>query len=541
MGEDVDAAGSANQTPARHGRWRQYLHDPRRAFCAFRVLYATAPVLITVTNLVPNIEPELLVATAAPSGEFVFCNPAWRHILGPAKTPWMCLSDEDTRRASDGVLKAADGSLMTNQVVQAHTTKRDEPLPVLLHFLPVHTPSESDPHAVKAVTITGEVMAEPASWTVNQTEQHRMESLGRMTMGITHDFNNLLSGLLGHVELLKDEAAEADVSSGFRDSLRTIEQVAEDGGALIRKLQQYIRQDSEVHFEPLDLTALLEDCIALTQPYWYNEPRRQGITIDLEKTFEDVPTTMGSPTELREVFVNLILNAVQAMPQGGTLSFWARPTDEGGVRIQIQDTGIGMSKDVQAHIFEPLFTTKGQEGTGMGLAVSYGIVQEHDGTITVNSTPEVGTTFTLTFPPSAPSDASLPTAVETPAPAEVNPAHVLVVDDEEMVRTVITKLLNLHGHTVRQAASGPEALDLVASDAPDIVFTDYGMPEMCGAELAKQLRAQAPSLPIVLISGDTETGDAVPFVDAIIDKPFKLDDLESAIQDLLSPHSGAPQ
>jgi CheY-like chemotaxis protein len=110
-----------------------------------------------------------------------------------------------------------------------------------------------------------------------------------------------------------------------------------------------------------------------------------------------------------------------------------------------------------------------------------------------------------------------------------------------MVRTVITKLLNLHGHTVRQAASGPEALDLVASDAPDIVFTDYGMPEMCGAELAKQLRAQAPSLPIVLISGDTETGDAVPFVDAIIDKPFKLDDLESAIQDLLSPHSGAPQ
>lgn len=540
MDADGAAAGGGHEAYGLSDRARLKIRTA--PFWAFRVLYATAPVLITVTDLVPNIEPELLVATAATSGEFVFCNTAWRHILGPAKTPWMCLSDDDKQRAQEAVLKAADGSLMTNQVVQAHTTKRDEPLPVLLHFLPVHEPSASDPHAVQAVTITGEVMAEPASWTVNQTEQHRMESLGRMTMGITHDFNNLLSGLLGHVELLKEEAARADVSTGFHNSLRTIEQVAEDGGALIRKLQQYIRQDSEAHFEPIDLTSLLEDCIALTQPYWYNEPRRQGITIELEKASDDVPTIMGSPTELREVFVNLILNAVQAMPQGGTLSFSARTTAEEGVEIQIEDTGIGMRDDVKAHIFEPLFTTKGQDGTGMGLAVSYGIVQEHDGTITVDSTPEVGTTFTLTFPPSSPNEASLPPSVaETTPPAEVNPVRVLVVDDEEMVRTVITKLLTLHGHTVQQATSGPEALDMTATDRPDIIFTDYGMPEMSGAELAKQLREQAPSLPIVLISGDTETRDAAPFVDAVIDKPFKLDDLESAIQNLLSAHSCAQE
>jgi CheY-like chemotaxis protein len=120
----------------------------------------------------------------------------------------------------------------------------------------------------------------------------------------------------------------------------------------------------------------------------------------------------------------------------------------------------------------------------------------------------------------------------------VDPVQVLVVDDEEMVRTVITKLLTLHGHTVHQVSSGPEALDFVASEAPDIVFTDYGMPEMSGAELAKQLREQVPALPIVLISGDTETRDAAPFVDAVIDKPFKLDDLASAIQDLLPSPSG---
>jgi CheY-like chemotaxis protein/uncharacterized protein (DUF2164 family) len=378
----------------------------------------------------------------------------------------------------------------------------------------------------------GEVMAEPASWTVNQTKQHRMEALGRMTMGIAHDFNNLLSGLVGHVELLKSEAQAIDLPPSVHQSLRTIEQVAEDGGTLIRKLQQYIRQDTEVHFELVDITTLLEDCIALTQPYWYNEPRRQGITIALEKDFGDVPSIMGSPTELREVFVNLILNAVQAMPDGGTLSFDVHQDNDQRVCVSVSDTGTGMDANVQARIFEPLFTTKGQEGTGMGLAVSYGIVQEHDGTIAVHTTPGNGTTFTLTFPPAS-GDAVPPRTVDDDI-NDVAPAGVLVVDDEAMVRSVITKLLTLNGHTVHEASNGREALKLIETARLDIVFTDYGMPEMSGAELATAVRHRAPSLPIVLISGDTETDDATPVVDATIDKPFKLDDLQGAIQTLVT-------
>jgi signal transduction histidine kinase len=488
--------------------------------------------LINAADFVPHIEPELLVATGTLSGDIVFCNAAWRQILGPAKTPWMCLSKDDEQRARNAVLKAASGSLVTNHVAQAHTERREEPLPVLLHFLPVLEPSEEGTPTARAVTIAGEVMAEPASWTASQTEQNRMESVGRMTMGIAHDFNNLLSGLLGHVELLKKEVAHSDVSPDFLRSLRTIEQVADDGSELIEKLQTYLRQDSEVHFEALDLTALLEDCIALTQPYWYNEPHRQGITIELEKDFEDVPLVMGSATELREVFVNLILNAVQAMPEGGTLAFSACEVPDMGVQIQVEDTGTGMDEAVQEQIFEPLFTTKGQDGTGMGLAVSYGIVQEHDGTIDVDSTPGVGTSFTLTFPP-ATGDVS-PESSEPTTSVDVQPVHVLVVDDEKMVRTVITKLLSLHGHTVQQADSGRKALEQVETAPPDIVFTDYGMPGMNGAELARRLREDAPKLPIVLISGDTETSDAFPFVNAVVDKPFKLDELEVIIQDLVS-------
>lgn len=482
-------------------------------------------------DLVPNIEPELLVATGTPSGKMVFCNAAWRQILGPAKTPWMRLSEDDQQRAREAMRTAALGSLVTNHVVQAHTKQRDEPLPILLHFLPVHEPSETGPPTVRAITITGEVMAEPASWTVNQTEQHRMEALGRMTMGIAHDFNNLLSGLMGHIELLRNAAEEAHLPDTFYHSLQTVERVAEDGSALIRKLQQYVRQDSEAHFEPLDVAALLEDCIALTQPYWYNEPRRKGIPITLDEDFADVPAIMGSPTELREVFVNLILNAVQAMPEGGTLCFRVQPTDDDQVQIQVTDTGTGMTNEVQTHIFEPLFTTKGEDGTGMGLAVSYGIVQEHDGTIDVDSAPDAGTTFTLTFPP-----ATAEASQRDPKPAdttEVPSAHVLVVDDEAMVRSVLTKLLSLRNHTVREAASGQEALDYIADHPPDIVFTDYGMPEMSGAEFAATVRNQHPTLPIVLISGDTQTRDAAAVVDAVIDKPFKLDDLQAAIRALV--------
>jgi len=192
-----------------------------------------------------------------------------------------------------------------------------------------------------------------------------------------------------------------------------------------------------------------------------------------------------------------------------------------------------MSEAIRSRIFEPLFTTKGQDGTGMGLAVSFGIVQEHDGTIAVDTTPGEGTTFVLTFPP-APND-SIPDSTSGDDTSKVSPAAVLVVDDESMVRSVITKLLTLRGHTVHEASSGAEALAMIDATQPDIMFTDYGMPEMSGAELAAAVRDRAPSLPIVLISGDTETDDATPVVDASIDKPFKLNDLQAAIQSFVSP------
>ncbi|WP_263786851.1 DUF3467 domain-containing protein [Salinibacter grassmerensis] len=481
---------------------------------------------------VPTVEPELLTATFSLSGDAQYCNDPWTSVLGTPDHPWARLSEEDQEVAESAVLRARKGALVTNRLVSAQTHHREEPLPVLLNFIPVHDDASGE-DSPRAVTASGEVLAEPPSWMLSQTQRHRMETLGRMTMGVAHDLNNLLSGLVGHVELLKDQVERASLTDSIRPSIETIETTAEDGAALIEKLQRYIRHDTQQHFEPLSLTDLIEDCITLTEPYWYNEPRRQGIEISVETDLKDVPDILGAASELREVFVNLVLNAVQAMPEGGTLRFDTHTDRAGQVCVTVGDTGIGMSDEVQQNIFEPLFTTKGDDGTGMGLAASYGIVQEHEGTIDVSSEPGEGAQFTLTFPP---AEGDLPPVDESPVegssdePASSEGASILVVDDEEMVRSTVTRLLTLSGHEVDRAASGAEALEVFSAGTHDIVFTDFGMPEMTGAELAHALKEEAPDLPVVLLTGYTETESAHDEVDDILSKPFKRDELDTAIQ-----------
>ncbi|HLA63506.1 MAG TPA: response regulator, partial [Rhodothermales bacterium] len=217
---------------------------------------------------------------------------------------------------------------------------------------------------------------------------------------------------------------------------------------------------------------------------------------------------------------------------------------------EVSDTGVGMTERVRTRIFEPLFTTKGERGTGMGLTVAYGIVQEHNGTIEVTSEPGQGTVFTLTFPlpeeeapvassaaPTTTSGLSAAPAVPTPAPKPpTRTARLLVVDDEPMVRTVTTKLLRLKGHDVVEAVSGMAALSLVDDPTTpgfDLVITDLSMPEMSGRELAQQIRQRYPALPVLLLTGDTDAEADEGTVDAVVKKPFKLDVLEDTIQALL--------
>ena len=185
-----------------------------------------------------------------------------------------------------------------------------------------------------------------------------MEMLGRMSMGIAHDFNNLLTAVLGHAELLRSDLLKLGAERDVHDHLRSLEQAAGDGAALVRKIQQYIRNEKEERAEPVALHAIAEEVLTLTRPYWYNEPRRRGIAIQVESTLRPVPAILGTPTELREVLVNLVLNAVQAMPAGGTLTLATSRRDRACV-VEVGDTGVGMTASVRRRAFEPLFTTKG--------------------------------------------------------------------------------------------------------------------------------------------------------------------------------------
>lgn len=451
--------------------------------------------------------------------------------MGTADEPFRAMDEPDAADALRLVREASEGRMTTARLFLLTTA--GDPRPVLLNFIPVHL---GDMTSGLPVVVTGEVLEQPATWTANQTEQHRMETLGRMTMGIVHDFNNLLSGIIGHAELMENALARELDAEVLQEHVRTIKLAAKDSGDRIKTLQTYIRKEQKAAFIPLDLPSIIQDCVVLTRPYWYNEPRRQGIAITVEQDLNQVPSIMGSAAELRDVLVNLILNAVQAMPGGGVLTIRAWHAGE-RVVISVADSGVGMSPAVCARIFEPMYTTKGEGGNGMGLAVASGVIQEHYGTIDVESSLGVGTCFTLRFPvgldqalPAEESSAS--TVVSADRPRSSNGIRVLVVDDEPMVRSVLRKLLALRGHTVIEADSGAKALSILHNEQFDVIITDQGMPEMNGREFARRTRAFLPDIPIVLLTGDTHTGTTDASISAVLAKPFKIEEVEGTITDL---------
>ncbi len=478
----------------------------------------------------PFVTANMLTALATAAGDRLDCNEAWRELFGEDGL-WGRLPPDDVRFAQEYVVDAARGADVTHQVFLIEQAGADEPTPVLLHFHPMRLPDREAGRY--PVSITGEVLREPASWAAEQTRRRRMEMLGRMSMGIAHDFNNLLTAVIGHAELLRADLVHLGAPPDAHQHLASLDRAAQDGAALVRKIQQYIRNEKHERSEPVALDRIAEEVLTLTRPYWYNEPRRRGIAIEIVRELRPVPSIQGTPTELREVLVNLVLNAVQAMPAGGTLTLRTSRVGDRAAAVEVGDTGVGMNESVRRRIFEPLFTTKGSVGSGMGLTMSQGIVQEHNGRIEVESEPGRGTRFRLVFPfhseaPAPEAAAARPTAA--PAPG----FRILVVDDEPMVRTVTTKLLRLRGHDVAEVDGGPAALEALAEAPFDLVVTDLSMPDMSGRELAAVIRNRHPGLPVLLLTGDTDADVEEGDVGAVVKKPFQLDVLDGAIRSLLA-------
>ena len=352
----------------------------------------------------------------------------------------------------------------------------------------------------------------------------KLNALGEMAGGVAHDFNNILAAILGRTQLLLQSVDDP----GIRRQLGVVEQAALDGAQTVRRVQEFTRVRQDERFETLDLNRVLYGVVELTRPAWEAGAKRRGVVVNLHLDLKASQTIVGAASELREVFTNMVLNAVDAMPAGGEL--WISSADaDGDVRVQVRDTGVGMDHDTRARVFDPFFTTKEVKGTGLGLSVAYGIVKRHRGHIDVHSSPGAGTEFTLTFPTGAIPMAHGP-AADGPPPTAL---RALVADDEESVLTVLTEMLRGMGHQVTSALGGPAAIELIRRETYDVVFTDLGMPEVNGWDLAAVVKSRRPECAVVLVSGWgfqlEEDAALARGVDRIMAKPFSFPDVERAL------------
>ncbi|MCC6178114.1 MAG: response regulator [Chloroflexi bacterium] len=405
----------------------------------------------------------------------------------------------------------------------------------------------------------------------------RLRVVGEMAVSVAHGLNNLLAAVAGQSAHLLHEPGPAPA-----ERLRLIHQAALDGAELTRRLLQFSRGGASLpsgDLEPVDLNGVIRDAVELTRPRWHDQPAQRNTPIQLQIELGATPVVVGVASELREALVNLIVNAVDAMPHGGILTLQSASVD-GQARITCQDTGRGIPSDVQARIFQPFFSTKGARGTGMGLAIVYGIAARHGGEVAVESEPGHGATFTLTLPAAEPdaflglpmvdegrqppatrsaadrcpgASANRPEdtehqpasstapphqrAPDTPAiqPAsargfrgdagEAPPLSILVVDDDSAFRAIFTRRLGVDRHAVVAVGDAATALQRLDEAAWDLICIDKRLPERPGHALARTIRQRCPDSYIVLVSGyATGPNDPdlmTPDVDAVLPKPSR--------------------
>jgi len=369
-----------------------------------------------------------------------------------------------------------------------------------------------------------------------ETQMHQSEkltALGQVAGGIAHDFNNLLQAILGYSQLMTKNMGNADV---VRRGLSVIETAATGGAETVRRIQKFARLRPDEPFVSVELNQVVQDAVAITRPRWEERVAKSGVPLRLDLRLSPLPAVMGRPSELNEVITNLILNAIDAMPDGGTLGIYTRAEGDDHVVLTVTDTGVGMPEHVRKRIFDPFFTTKGEVGTGLGLSVSFSIVQRHNGEMRVESQAGRGTTFTIVLPVGTAED-------QSPARPEVvagtRSGRILLVDNELPVMTILGEMLTEAGHHVLPVASGVEAMRVFVPGGFDLVLTNLGMTGMTGWDVAERVRASDPRVPVVFITGwglqaeDRERCRKLGVINVLF-KPVRPAELHLAVQEALA-------
>ncbi|HTY86784.1 MAG TPA: ATP-binding protein [Candidatus Acidoferrum sp.] len=378
-------------------------------------------------------------------------------------------------------------------------------------------------------------------------QQERLRALGQMASGVAHDINNALSPIVAYSELLLNTLPNLpDVS---RHYLQTINQAGGDIAQIVARMREFYRRRSET--EPLtevDVNRTIAEVIELTRPRWRDLPQRDGVSVQIQQELEpNLPALQSDPSELREALINLVFNAVDALPQGGTITFITRSltrpaADQNGegerlIQVEVRDNGVGMDEKTRQRCLEPFFSTKAQRGgTGLGLAMVYGMTQRHDGNIEIDSAPGCGTCVRLIFPIREKTTAA---ARDSQLRDKQNRSlNILCIDDDAQVRQLLNDCLTHFNHRVMVASGGKDGMEMfrtaIRKKQPyEVVITDLGMPDIDGHHVARTIKTESPGTPVIMMTGWGTTmrddGETAPEVDAVIGKPPRMQELNNLL------------
>ncbi len=370
-------------------------------------------------------------------------------------------------------------------------------------------------------------------------QSEKLKSMGTITAGVAHEFNNILAVMVGSAELLE---------GGFKDDkelkkmLHDIIKAGDDGAEIVRNMLKFAKSEGKDKSDYIffDIKHLINDALDFAAHRWRNMAQARGIDYKIDKEgMREIPDVLCNTTELREVFTNIINNALDAMPEGGTLSFstWS---DDDNVFISVSDTGKGMPEEVKRKIFDPFFTTRRPLGTGLGMSVSYSIITRHGGRIEVESEVGKGATFNLSIPIGKDS-------IQKTVPSEpvfqvtTRKLHVLVVDDCDEMCVIMGNLFTRYGHTVKTVNNGADAIEFTGKEDFDLVLCDLAMPDVYGYEVIKAINNSDKMPKIGIMTGWDEklkpVDDEEFKVDFILKKPFKHAELIEHINELFGAGS----
>jgi signal transduction histidine kinase/ActR/RegA family two-component response regulator len=366
-------------------------------------------------------------------------------------------------------------------------------------------------------------------------QQERLRALGQMASGIAHDINNALSPVALYTESML--ATETGLSPAARGQLEIIQRAVEDVGQTIARMREFYRQrEGQLTTAPVQLNDLVHQVLDLTRARWSDMAMQRGAVIEAHSDLAaDLPHVAGVESELREALINLVFNALDAMPDGGTLTMRTR-VEAGAVRVEVADSGVGMDAETRRRCLEPFFTTKGERGTGLGLAMVYGVAQRHAAELDIQAAPGAGTTVSLAFAPTSARDAGVGGDETGLLPR----LRLLLIDDDPVLLKALEDALAGEGHAVTIANDGAGGIEAFAArdgkEGFDAVITDLGMPHVDGRQVAAAIKSLSPETPIILLTGWGQgllSGvETPPHIDVVLSKPPKLREIRAALAQL---------